>query len=177
MNESSAKETLGMLTSAYPDMTLEPESSAIYLACLGEMDLSLAAPAILTWVKSETRWPRIADLREAYRAEAHRMQQDAERNVRATLPEQTAPEWVARWRRARAAGDYRLFPEQAPGIRELHRYHGSPVGAEAKTDGFPSGYEAEMRLLTTPASDAAVWVQPSEYLDNETPELAKARSA
>lgn len=75
------------------------------------------------------------------------------------------PDWVQRWHRARAAGDYRLFPEQASGIRGLHLDNGLPEGDTAKFIDYPSGYEKEYEIVVNvPVTDREHWVQPDEYL-------------
>ena len=75
------------------------------------------------------------------------------------------PDWVRRWSQAREAGDDRLFPEQADGIRSLHFNHGYPLG-ELKDVGGKSGYEDEYLIAeTVPIDDRDRWVQPHEYAD------------
>ncbi len=74
------------------------------------------------------------------------------------------PAWVKRWQLARRADDFRLFPEQLPGVRSLHFDHGYPQGDDAKVLGYPSGYEPQILASHSPQDDSESWVQPEEYV-------------
>jgi hypothetical protein len=75
------------------------------------------------------------------------------------------PEWVRRWRRARAAGDFRHFPEQA----DVGYAHAQESG---RTKPFAGVAELELGSFR----DRDVWVQPDEYLV-DGPELGPAPAA
>lgn len=94
--------------------------------------------------------PVLADLRQVLIRIAR---DQAERESWRGLPPEPLgrPSWVTRWERARAAGDARLFPEQAPGLIALQK--GDPANAAA------------YRLPSAPETDAEVWVQPDEYAE------------
>jgi len=101
--------------------------------------------------------------REGVRERRLELAMQAIADYRHQAEEDSLPEWVGRWKRARARGDGRLFPEQAEGIRQLHDAH--LLEQTVARNGVPaSGYEREYALLDRPLSDASVWVQPEEYV-------------
>lgn len=151
----SATTILGWLEGAYPTRFHLDNVRRLYLTALEEWEETSASNAVLDWIKKEPRPPTVAELRTEY---LRRHLGDPEL-WREQLPEPTGrPEWVERWDRARAAGDVRLFPEQADGIRELHA-----TGLKEAHVG-KSGYEEAYAKLDTSRSDATVWVQPKEYV-------------
>ncbi len=92
--------------------------------------------------------PQVSDLRPHLRRLSH----DAREATLKGLPAGgriAPPDWVLRWKAARAADDRRVFPEQIPGYKELQAFE--PANAHAYV------------LPATPTSDATDWVQPYEY--------------
>jgi len=113
---------------------------------LVQYDAAIATPAIagplVRHMEAQRHVrPTIQDLRGCLNRAAKDAQPVPRQIASRREPE---PAWVARWRRARDAGDFRAFPEQADdaGIAELEL----------------GGY-----------ADADVWVQPHEYVDEKAP--------
>jgi hypothetical protein len=103
--------------------------------------LAIAGPLVRHMEAQRHVRPTIQDVRQVL----NRAAKDAQ-PITPALPGARHPEpaWVGRWRRARAAGDSRPFPEQSD------------------DDGI-----AELELGSY--RDADVWVQPHEYLDDAKP--------
>lgn len=96
--------------------------------------------------------PNIADVRAALLELGRR--EVVEREAWHALPPGPLPKpaWVSRWERARAAGDFRIFPEQVPGY--LDHQKDDPLDERAYA------------LPTSPQDDATDWVQPHEYAES-----------
>jgi len=94
--------------------------------------------------------PQVADLRQHLR----RLSQQARDESFKALgpgPRVAIPEWVERWRQARAVKDERVFPEQIPGYNEMQTFH--PDNAKAYV------------LPASPTTNAEDWVQSHEYVE------------
>lgn len=98
--------------------------------------------------------PQLSDLRSVL------VMLSRESNYRRALaPARHAkPGWVDRWERARDVGDFRIFPEQAPGYRALQHSDDPNVADD------PLNVIA-YALPDSPQDDATDWVQPHEYTE------------
>lgn len=117
-----------------------------YANAISDLDYPLVQTAIRKAVRSFKFRPAVAELREFVNAQ-ERIERPAKPDYapgRATEP----PAFVARWKRARGAGDYRPFPEQEEGM-------------------LSCGYKPPRE----PFSDRAVWVQADEYLAGPVPAI------
>lgn len=108
-----------------------------YVESLLPLDAAVTTKAILR-ARDKLRYrPSIAELREFIQIE-HRATSTEDWRL-LPLVSIPRPEWVERWARARAVGDYRPFPEQMSALTAMKV---CPV--ESVTDG-------------------SVWVQENEY--------------
>jgi hypothetical protein len=64
VNANDVKIMMQLLTAAYPNSDLQPVTAEAYLRELRDVDSEDMAPALDQWVRTQTRMPTIADLRE-----------------------------------------------------------------------------------------------------------------
>jgi hypothetical protein len=157
MKAEEAELIVSWLVGAYPEQAGNVETERFFRETFLTMDAREVAPIILSWVKTERRWPRLADIRQAITNQRRLAEAELWRQLPPERPPR--PAWVERWSRAREAGDDRLFPEQAPGIRENHAAALESYGSMGR-----SGYEEMLAKLDVPFNDAEVWVQSHEYV-------------
>jgi len=143
-------------------MRLSRESRDAWREALMAFEPELATQAIALLARRHAERPSVAEVRSAILS-ARRDQLQAASLWQAWLPEQAPrPEWVTRWERARAAGDFRIFPEQIPGYIQMQE--GKPI----RDDEVVSQSELEVSRATyaLPATvdDRGEWVQPDEYV-------------
>jgi hypothetical protein len=145
MTDKEAQELIRMVESGWT-FDLGDAGRKLWRSTLIEYDcgiatLAIAGPLVRFMETQRHARPTIQDVRQVL----NRAAKDAN-PVTHAIPASRHPEpaWVARWRRARAAGDSRPFPEQADeeGIAELE------LGSFRDSD---------------------VWVQPNEYLEDARP--------
>ncbi len=113
MTGKQASEAVAVLAAAFPAMSLEPPSVALFtseIALLHDGDLAMEASR--TIARSGDRFPTIKEFRQTYHACVARR-----RAGQSSLPEhglsREVPEWVSVWwwlRKARH--DYRVLPQQ-----------------------------------------------------------------
>lgn len=158
MTRQEADEILGWLLGAYPHQS--QMTADVYGQAFESMQAEDVGPVVLNWIKTEPKLPSLFDIRKAISNIKRLAQAEQDAQAWRQLPaEPLQPErWVERWRRARAAGDERLFPEQEPGIRRLN--------SDNAVNGR-SGYEEMYAKLSVMHGDASVWVQPGEYAEVE----------
>jgi hypothetical protein len=131
MKPDEAEHLTGMIRAAW-DMYLDDAGRQAWTDFLVDQDADDAMAAFYKLRDRQRERPRIADFREVIKMLAR-----PEEPLQPALPVGpfVIPEWVLRWKRARAAGDYRAFPEQVPYVQH-----------------------------SAPQTDEKVWVQPHEYV-------------
>lgn len=148
MEEREAQEIVRMVESTWR-VDYGRAGRELWRDMLLPYDPQMATRAVADLSKRQRERPTIADLRQVLVSLKSRETADQAWRELPPAPLPT-PEWVKRWKRARAAGDERIFPEQIPGYLDLQKDH--PLNVEA------------YKLPTTPTGDAADWVQEGEYL-------------
>lgn len=146
MKSSEASQILEMLVSAFHRETLETGTVELWLDILDPLDAEISTKVTIDWVKSQDRFPTIAQFRHAYHSERARVLSE-ERGRPVSLDEfglpLNCPDWVQRWKASRRAamgkdgrpdrdrqgkllGDWRVFPEQmvddGPKVTDDPRY-------------------------------------------------------
>ena len=152
MTRDEAITIVGMIVHGWPGAAWEVERMEAYVAAIGSYDAALATAAVLRAQKVLRYRPSVAELREFIGVEKRLSEPDEEWRRQPVEPP-PRPAWVPRWERARAANDWRPFPEQLPGMEQLARQS-----------------DADYRLFkapNAPVDDRSVWVQPDEYLEGD----------
>lgn len=161
MKTSEANEILNILLAAFHRETMEQPTIDLWVEILEPYDAEVATKVALRWATGEDRFPTINQFRHFYRAAKGVLSQNHNPVVATDqygLPVAGAPEWVGRWKRARAEGaaiedlkkrlaqgDWRVFPEQ---IVDGPKYHDDPRYTLAEAD--------EIGIMPETA-----WVRPS----------------
>ena len=67
MKDSDAVEVVGLLTAAFPNLTLEPDAARLWSRLIAELDdARIAAEVALGFARHSTTYPTIAGFRDAY---------------------------------------------------------------------------------------------------------------
>lgn len=142
MTREEALDIVAIIASAWSQQWGLEEMESYALA-IGDADAEWVTKAVLR-AQRETRFrPAVAEILERARVERKMAAMADHHNI---PPEkQPRPEWVLRWARARMAGDWRPFPEQATAMRD-------------------QGWD----VPDTMVSDADAWVQLDEYTEGDT---------
>lgn len=153
MNERESAQVIRMVESHF-QTDFGTDGRDLWAFELREHDADIATKAVAYLARHGLPNNRARPQLHDYRAVYLKLARDAQ--IAAQLPQlqvspMRKPPWVKRWERARAAGDPRPFPEQAPGYEALRREH--PLNAEA------------YKLPHIAHSSREHWVQPDEYLD------------
>lgn len=138
-----------MVLNSWPGPAWEAERLQAYVIAVEPLDAEIAVKAVARAVQVLKFRPTVAELREFVRIERSMSQREVAEYVKPEKPER--PEWVIRWERARACGDWRAFPEQMSGMDAM---------ARTTPENF-SAYSAP----NAPIFDREYWVQPDEYLE------------
>lgn len=149
MTRDEAIEIVGMIVNSWPGPAWEAGRLEAYVTAIVPLDPAVTTLAVARAVKVLKYRPSIAELREFVRIERALSEEEEVRYMPVESPGK--PAWVERWERARAAGDFRCFPEQINALDTLARQ-----GVENYKVYAPP---------TTPISDATEWVQAHEYTD------------
>lgn len=148
MEEREAQEIVRMVESAWR-VDYGEQGRRLWRDMLLPYGPELATKATAQLAQRQRERPTIADLRQVILS-LRRQEIDRE-GWRELPPEKPIrPEWVARWERAHAVGDDRVFPEQISGYLSLQQGH--PLNLKAYA------------LPSTPTDDRNDWIQPDEYL-------------
>ena len=147
MIEREAQEIVRMIEAGW-SFDLGANGRELWREVLLPYELELATRAVTALAKDLRQRPSVADVRSMIlKIKRDEGEQQAWRLLPAApIPE---PEWVGRWRRARAADDFRIFPEQIPGYLALQEDHPRNLIAYA--------------LPSSDTDNAADWIQPGEY--------------
>jgi hypothetical protein len=88
MKESEATEALGILLAGFPQEALEPATGEVWVKLLTDLDADATMAVIYQWIKTEPKFPAMAQLRQAVRQ--YRSRQESER-VRLSLSRTAGP--------------------------------------------------------------------------------------
>ena len=146
MTREEALKIVEMVSSAWAGNTWHLEQMDSFARAIEELDAEFTTKAVLRAQKELRFRPAVAELREYVRIERQVAQRQDWRNQPAE--KEPMPEWVKQWKRARAVGDFRPFPEQALAFRE--QGHAVP---------------------DTPYFDRDAWVQEDEHLQGPLPRI------
>jgi len=155
METREAQQIVRMVESHY-QTDFGSDGRTVWLYELADYDAATATRAVAMLARNplpaNRARPQLSDFRAVYLKLA---KDEAVANAKPALPVSPSrrPAWVERWERARAAGDARPFPEQAPGYEELRRASELDRVAYA--------------LPNTPHSEREVWVQPDEFVGDD----------
>ncbi len=136
MKESEALEIMRMLAAGFHRESIEPETTQIWVELILPYDAEVATKLALSWVRTSDTFPTINQFRHAYHGEMKRSKpiviHDQQVKLdRLGLPVTDCPEWVQRYKLARAAGDMRVFPEQ---IADGPKWHDDPIYTLAEAE-------------------------------------------
>jgi hypothetical protein len=146
---------VGMIVNGWPGGEWDEARLESYANDLLSFDAELTTKAVIRARKKLIHRPSIAELIEFIQIERRLTQREQADFV--SVEKIPKPLWVERWGRARAAGDWRPFPEQLHAMDMLARRSPLDYRAYAPPE--------------CPVTDASAWVQPSEYLDESLPEM------
>lgn len=145
MTRDEAITIVTMIVNGWPGPAWEGARLESYVSQLMALDAELTTRACSQAVKKLRYRPSIAELREFVAIE-HRKTADASFEVPELVD---MPEWVIRYKRARAVDDYRPFPEQLTAMSVLALQSADHYRVYAPPDAA--------------LDDADFWVQPWEY--------------
>lgn len=149
MTRDDAITIVGMVANGWPGPTWETARLEAYVDAILPWDAEVTTQAVVRARNTLKYRPSISELREFVQIERRLSEPDEARFV---LPDKPVkPAWVERWERARAADDWRPFPEQLQGMDTL---------ARRDPDNYSTYAPPE-----APFTDDSVWVQPDEYLE------------
>lgn len=140
------------------------------------LDTKAAFTVLHRLFKTAVRRPSPPEFREVYRAE---MRDQTPVHTRTEVREEV-PDWVKGWKLSRAEADFRLWPEEKPGMKECHEVWLEAVGEQfARRHGLKSGYEwsvnvAEHGLM--PAKDRAEYQRRAIAGEKPLPPEEKAEA-
>ena len=112
MTEDEASALVAMLATAFDVPAWQPERLQLFAANIGDLDYEATASAVQAWLRTETRRPMVADIRNAVR-------QQLEAALR--LPGDLEPDeaWGYVMRCFRQVGVYRPFPTEYPLVAQV----------------------------------------------------------
>lgn len=149
MTREDAITIVEMIVSGWPGPPWETPRLEAYVDSLLPLDAEVTTKAVVRARNKLKYRPSISELREFIQIERRLDQTEEARYVLPDKPDK--PAWVARWERARAADDWRPFPEQMQGMDTLARRDPDNFGTYAPPE--------------APVTDRTVWVQDDEYLE------------
>ncbi len=158
MTRDDAITIVSMVANSWPGQAWEADRLEAYVNAIITWDAELTTKAVARSVNKLKYRPSIAELLEFVQIERSSKMSLAEESSLVRPEKQPRPLWVERWARARAAGDWRPFPEQSVAMDGLSRYS-------------PEDFKA-YRPPTEPLTDSSVWIQGSEYMDETLPQIA-----
>jgi hypothetical protein len=148
---------VSMIANSWPGAAWEADRLEAYVNAISSWDAETTTRAVARAVNKLKYRPSVAELLEFVQIE-RRSKMSLEEEAALVMPDkQPRPLWVERWSRARAAGDFRLFPEQAAAMDILSRRS-------------PEDFKA-YRVPSEPFSDTSIWVEPDSWLDDTLPSL------
>lgn len=147
MTRDDAVTIVQMIVYGWPGAAWETERLEAYVEAILPWDAKITTHALARARNTLKYRPAISELREFVQIERRLSETEEAHYILPEKPEK--PAWVIRWERARAAGDWRPFPEQITGMDTL---------ARRDPDNYSTYAPPE-----TPFSDSSVWVQPDEY--------------
>lgn len=133
MKESEAADIVRILTAGFHRESLDPETIQLWVEVMLPWDAEVATKLSLHWVKNSDTFPTLNQFRRAYLGEMlYKKDESPAVPVDAFgLPTVNLPDWVKRWKMARAADDMRVFPEQ---IADGPKWHDDPRYTLAEAD-------------------------------------------
>lgn len=153
MTRDEAITIVSMVAHGWPGAAWETERMEAYVGAIESYDAELTTAAVMRAQKTLRYRPSIAELREFVALERKLREPDDDwRHQPLVAPPR--PSWVPRWERARAAGDWRPFPEQVLGMEQLARQSDEDYRV--------------FKAPNAPTTDGSAWVLPAEYLEGET---------
>lgn len=152
MNRDEAVTIVEIIVHGWPGPAWEVERMEAYVNALLSFEAKATTAAVLRAQKELRYRPSIAELREFIHIEQRLA--EPEDSWRHQPPEPLPrPEWTIRWARARAANDWRPFPEQRDAMTRMANEHPGNFRVYS-----PPPYPTDLRDF---------WVQPDEYLEGE----------
>lgn len=157
MKREDAITIVAMIANSWPGQAWEAERLEAYVNAIITWDAEMTTKAVARSVNKLKYRPSVAELLEFVQIERRAAISPSEEATLVRAEKQPRPLWVERWCRARAAGDWRLFPEQAAAMDILSRRS-------------PEDFKA-YRPPSEPFTDTSVWVEPDSYLDPSLPAI------
>lgn len=158
MNRDDAITIVSMIVHSWPGQDWDALTMEAYVEAIMPLDAELTTKAVARAVNQLKFRPKVAELREFVAIERRAKLSPREQADYMPVEKPPKPLWVERWERARAADDQRPFPEQSHAMailarqsRENYRVYAPPAA---------------------PITDASVWVQPAEYLEEPSADSA-----
>lgn len=152
MTRAEAIEVVEMVVNSWPGPAWEADRLEAYVNAIISLDAAVTVRALSHAVQKLKYRPSVAELREFVQIE-RRLSDD--QVLEYILPEKPfRPDWVHRWYRARAAGDWRPFPEQLNALDVLARQSPEHYRVYAPPE--------------APLTDPEFWIQEGEYLPTGT---------
>ena len=148
MTRDEAISVVEMILNSWPGGNWEEAKLQAYVSALMPHDAAITTRATAKAVQKLKYRPSIAELREFIQLERRLGNDDLLRFM--PVERIGRPEWVDRWYRARAAGDYRPFPEQLHALDMLARMSPEHYAVYAPPE--------------HPITDPEHWIQDTEYL-------------
>ena len=154
MKRDEAVTVVAMIVNSWPGPDWDTERLAAYVDRLLPLDARNTTLAVERAVRKLKYRPSVAELLEFVRIVEREQIPDGELIGYMPIERIPKPGWVLRWERARRAGDFRPFPEQAHALTQLARVDVAHYAAYAPPE--------------APVTDAAFWIQEHEYLAEDT---------
>ncbi len=154
MTRDDAITIVSMIVHSWPGQDWDALTMEAYCEAIMPLDAELTTRAVARAVNVLKFRPKVAELREFIAIERRQRLSPREEADLVKVEKIPQPLWVQRWERARAAGDMRPFPEQSHAMEMMSRQ--SPENRRAYAP------------PTAPITDASVWVQPAEWLEEPT---------
>lgn len=151
MKRDEAVTIVAMIVNSWPGPDWDTDRLEAYVERLLPLDARNTTLAVERAVRKLRFRPAIADLLEFVRIIEREQIPDGELIGYMPLERIAKPHWVLRWERARAAGDFRPFPEQAHALTQLARVDAAHYAAYAPPE--------------APITDPSHWVQEHEYVE------------
>ena len=93
---------LALLLAGYPQEAIEPTTESVWLSLLEDLDAEATTQVVLRMIKTEPRFPSMAELRQAVRMRRERERQESDRLALTGSTEPIElPAHVKEWRMAK----------------------------------------------------------------------------